>query len=207
MKKRWHKDPSEGRYLTVAAVVLMLLLSACGNDDGGNLAGIDLENLELPESTTSDEVGDNEVATTGIGFGGGGSGSSGCGTVEDIGPSSTATGTLSTGDCLLSDLIINFPPDGTFVDEYRVSLSTAANLTVTMTSADFDAYLIVVDRSESCASGGCPLSSIIFFDDNGGGGPNGTNASLTMSLSSGTYLIFANSTVADQGSYRLETSF
>ena len=184
----------------------MLLLSACGNDDSGSLAGLDLDNLELAETTGDEEVDDNEVATTGIGFGGGGSGSSGCGTVEDIGPSSSVTGTLSTGDCLLSDLIINFPPDGTFVDEYRVSLSTAATLTVTMTSVDMDAYLIVVDRSESCVSG-CPFSSIIFFDDNGGGGPNGTNASLTMSLSSGTYLIFANSTVADQGSYRLETSF
>ena len=96
-----------------------------------------------------------------------------CSVVQPIALGATVNGTLSTSDCLLFD--------GTYIDFWSFSLSSAMTVTLSLTSADFDTYLILLsgDRTE------------LFGEDDDGG--TGFNSLLTVSLSAGSYTAIANS--------------
>lgn len=130
-----------------------------------------------------------------------------CGTVVDISPNGMLNGRLESGDCRLSDLD-PIGGDSTFVDEYRVTLSMAGTLTVTMRSSEVDTFLWLLDRSDSCA-GGCTAAQamVITVDDDSGGGVNGTDSTIVFGLAAGSYLILANSFFPESGSYTIETTF
>ncbi len=132
---------------------------------------------------------------------------SGCGTVTDIGTSSLLNGELDASDCRMSDLDPT-SADTSFVDEYLLTLSSPATMTITMRSNDLDSYLGVLGRSTSCASG-CTAAeaNLLASDDDSGGGASGLDAQITISLNAGSYIIIANSYDPEPGSYTLETSF
>lgn len=142
--------------------------------------------------------------------GGGGSSSSGgnnCGTVVDIGPGSMANGMLESGDCMVSDLDPT-SGDTSFADEYRLTLSTPATMTITMRSNSLDSFLLLLGRSTTCASG-CTLAQSMFItsDDDSGVGTTGFDSQIIFALNAGSYMIVANSIFPGPGSYTLETSF
>ncbi len=132
----------------------------------------------------------------------GGGGSNKCGTVINIGLNSSVEGTLENGDCRADDI---FPGTGdmTFVDEYRITLNNGGILDITMRSADFDAFIVLMDTSTSCANG-CDLTQIIATDDDT---DVGFDALISIDLAAGTYGIGANSIFPATGSYTLETVF
>ena len=120
-----------------------------------------------------------------------------CGPVIDITPVSSTNDALTTSDCTVEAL---FPGsgDGTFVDQYRITLPSGGRLTVRMTSMQFDTLLVLLPS---------PLQlSIIAIDDDGGGG---TDSLITMELDKGAYIILANSALVNPvtGSYTLTTTF
>ncbi len=132
---------------------------------------------------------------------------SGCGTVTDIGPSSLLNGEFDAGDCRMSDLDPT-STDTSYADEYRLTLSSPATMTITMRSNDVDSLLVLLDRSTSC-SAGCTAAeaNVLALDDDSGGGTSGFDAQITISLDAGSYIIVANSYDPGPGSYTLETSF
>jgi hypothetical protein len=114
----------------------------------------------------------------------------------------TKNGSLATGDCRL-------PFDGSFIDVYTFSGTAGQTFSIELNSADFNAYLLLLDPSGSELAG----------NDNGGaGGAGGQNtnaripalsadpnapASITLPTT-GTYTIYANSNSAGQtGAYTL----
>ena len=138
----------------------------------------------------------------GGGGGGGGGNDNTCGTVVDIGVNSVVDGFLQGGDCRVDDI---FPGSGdtSFVDEYRVTLTTGGTLTITMRSTDLDSFLALLNTSTSCVNG-CNPALIITTDDDSGGG---LDALIDIDLAAGTYGIGVNSILPGPGSYTLETSF
>jgi hypothetical protein len=137
--------------------------------------------------------------------GGGSSSNKPCGSVVDIGPNSKVDGVLQDGDCRVDDI---FPgeDDSSFVDEYRITLTTGGTLIITMRSTELDSFLALLNTSASCAEG-CDPAVIIATDDDSGGGVSGTDALISMDLAAGTYGIGANSVFPNSGSYTLETLF
>ena len=121
-------------------------------------------------------IGRDQVQTVDGGNGGG---------VSDLtdGGSTSYTGTLAAGDLLA--------PDGSWYDEYPVTLNSGGRLVVTMESDDFDAYLTIMAPSGATTS-----------DDDGGGG---TNSRVERTVDeAGTWRIRANSLRAGQtGDYRV----
>ena len=89
----------------------------------------------------------------------------------------TVNGNLTTGDCPLGD--------GTFYDAYSFTATAGQQIAVSMTSSQFDTFLIL-NR---------PDGSILTIDDDGAGGTNSRIPSgggfITLSAS-GTYTIWAN---------------
>ncbi len=142
------------------------------------------------------------VACGGSGSGGGGDdgNDNACGTVVDIDPNSIVDATLEDGDCRVDDI---FPGAGdpSFVDEYRVTLTTGGTLNITMTSTDLDSFLVLIDTSTSCANG-CDPALIIATDDDSGGG---FDSFISIDLAAGTYGIGANSFLPVSGNYSLIT--
>ena len=138
--------------------------------------------------------------------GGGSSGDSGggtslpvaCAAPTAIEPDDTISGSLASSDCTIVRLFPSETGDQSLLDQYEVTLPTAGELTVTMRSTDFDAFLILFDSP--------PTIPPIAEDDDSGGG---LDAMITADLAAGTYLIVANSATltAVTGPYTLTTSF
>jgi subtilisin len=104
----------------------------------------------------------------------------------------TVNGTLSNSDCQLSD--------GSFFDSYTFSGTAGQAISVSMSSATFDTYLLLLR----------PDSTLLAEDDDGGGSFNSripaTSGTITLP-STGTYRILANSFSAGvTGAYSLTLS-
>jgi hypothetical protein len=111
-----------------------------------------------------------------------------CATVRTYSVGQTVNGTLSGSSCIL-------PGDGSYVDYYEMRLSSQSSVTLTMRSAQVDAYLLVWNRA---------TGALVTQDDDSGGG---LDARLTYSFPAGTYVIGANSYDAGEtGSYTLSSN-
>jgi hypothetical protein len=117
-----------------------------------------------------------------------------CNVQTPIAPNATVSGTLAPGDCTIAQLA-GGGSDTSFVDLYQVTLPVAGTLTISLQSANFDAFLFL--RRANLAS--------IASDNNSGGG---SNALITRPLNAGTYIILANSFFnGETGAYTLTTAF
>jgi hypothetical protein len=96
----------------------------------------------------------------------------------------TVNGTLSSSDCTLDD--------GTYVDLYGFTVATTREVTITLRSTAFDAYLALFNSS----------GAVLEQDDDDGGG---SDARIVRTLTPGTYFIAANSFDIDTGAYTLTT--
>jgi hypothetical protein len=121
-----------------------------------------------------------------------------CAAPTAIEPDEIVSGSLSSGDCTIVGLFPSQSGDGSLLDQYAVTLPAAGELTITMRSADFDAFLLLFDSP--------PVIPPIAEDDDSGGN---LDAMMTVNLAAGTYVIAANSATltAVTGSYTLTTSF
>lgn len=116
--------------------------------------------------------------------------SSGCGLLKKRTPvNQTVSGTIATGDLVLQQ-------DNSLYDDYTIEVDSGWTIHATMTSNDFDTYLILMDPSGSKAA---------FNDDDASLGGRGTNSQVThVATSAGTYHIYANSYQSGQtGAYQL----
>jgi hypothetical protein len=94
---------------------------------------------------------------------------------------SSTTGQLTTADCSLQDL--------TRYDVYSFSGTSGQEVTITLTSTDFDAYLFLLDPSGS---------NDVAQDDDSAGGVNGTDARIIFTLNqTGTWFIVTNALEPD----------
>jgi hypothetical protein len=114
--------------------------------------------------------------------------SSPCDASTPIALGQSLNGTLSTSDCALED--------GSFMDQYQITISANARIQIDVTSAAFDAYLILFLRN---ADG---TKTAVGADNNSAGG---TNARITRDVVAGeTYIIGANSLLANiTGAYQV----
>jgi hypothetical protein len=111
----------------------------------------------------------------------------GC-TVRSHNIGSTVNGTL-TSACNL---------EGEYYDLYEFRLTQARTITITLGSAQFDTFLVLVQRT------GADAAEFIAADDDGG---TGTNSRLSRALQAGTYMIAVTSFGGTEtGSYSLNTS-
>jgi hypothetical protein len=108
----------------------------------------------------------------------------GCTTFQTITVGGTAQGTLAQGDCQLD-------VDDTFADFYELELTAARQVTITLTSTDFNAYLLLFRRTGQ------------LIDQNDDMSQSDFDAQLVVNLSAGTYVIAANSANVDSGAYTL----
>lgn len=104
----------------------------------------------------------------------------------------TVNGNLTTADCPADD--------GTFYDAYSFSATAGTRVSISLSSNDFDTFLIL-NR---------PDGSILSFNDDGGGGTNSripANGFITLPVN-GTYTIWANAFDPDDttGAYSLSIS-
>ena len=111
-----------------------------------------------------------------------------CDRVSSYSLGTTLTGALTTSDCVL-------PVDDSYVDYYRVDVSSARTVSITMRSNDIDSYLILFDEN----------GDVVDFDDDSD--PNSSYGSrLDVSLDAGRYYLAANSAFVDEtGSYTLSS--
>ena len=122
-----------------------------------------------------------------------------CNVVVDIGPNDSVSGSLSSGDCTIQQLL-GVPGDISFVDQYRVTLLASGTLTIDMVSPNtfqLDPWLWLFNEN---------LTSLLAVDDDGG---VGFNARISIGLAPGTYMILANSafpTIQETGPYTLTTN-
>lgn len=101
-----------------------------------------------------------------------------------VGCNESVNGFLEDGDCALSD--------DTFLDVYSLTLTAPTTVTITLSSADFDSYLFLLD-------GFC---NILAQNDD----CVGVNSCLTQLLPAGTYYVGANSFDVETGSYTVAVS-
>src|SRR5688572_21361932 len=117
----------------------------------------------------------------------------GCPNTAPITPGVTVNGSLTAGDCQLSD--------GSRFDEWTFSATAGQTLSISMTSAQFDTYLLLLD----------PSNNTVGEDDDGGDGTNSripTNSGNLTVNATGTYAILANGfSPTDLGSYSLTLTF
>ena len=108
----------------------------------------------------------------------------------------TVNGKLESGDCTFGQLSAA-SSDPSFVDLYQISAEFAGTLTVTMTSAVLDSYLILSDLG---------LTSTLIFDDDSAGG---LDAQFSVVVEPGGYIILANYFEATEitGNYLLASTF
>lgn len=96
----------------------------------------------------------------------------------------TIRGSLGASSCVRGD--------GSYADVYRLVITRAQTVTLTMRSGAFDAYLSLRDASDA----------LVGNDDDGAGG---TDARLSARLQPGTYYIFANTLRGgDTGDYTIQ---
>jgi hypothetical protein len=92
-----------------------------------------------------------------------------CASKAKLDPGANVMGTIQFSGC---------PYNGSFADIYEFHLGDATSIDVQLTTADFDAYLILLDEQ----------GNLVDEDDNSGGD---TNARITNVLPAGTYYIVA----------------
>jgi hypothetical protein len=111
-----------------------------------------------------------------------------CGHEEQLQCGIATTGTLQTGDCVLSS-------DNTLFDVWTFTGVAGQSVTITMDSTAVDSYLILLN----------PSGGVVDEDDDSNGG---NNARITATLpSSGTYEVVTNTFAAGQtGSYTVRVS-
>lgn len=111
-------------------------------------------------------------------------------------PNSVTSESLGASDCTLAD-VIGSEGDASFVDPYRVTLTTGGHLSVSMQSTDVDAYIWLFNND---------LSTLIAADDDSG---TGLDAFATLNLAAGTYVILAGTALPEPqfGAYTLTLSF
>jgi hypothetical protein len=114
--------------------------------------------------------------------------SSPCDASTPIAIGQVLNGTLSTSDCALQD--------GSFMDQYQITITAGGRLQFDVSSSSFDAYLILFLRNPDGST------VAVGADDNSGGG---TNARITRTVVAGeTYVIGANSLLANAtGAYQV----
>jgi hypothetical protein len=111
-----------------------------------------------------------------------------CATVRTYSVGQTVNGTLSGSSCSLAS-------DGSYIDYYEMRVSSQRSVTLTMRSAQVDAFLLVWNRA---------TGALVVLDDDSGGG---LDALLTHDFPAGTYVIGANAYAAGQtGSYTLSSN-
>jgi Lamin Tail Domain len=109
----------------------------------------------------------------------------------------TVNGTLDANDCKLTS-------DNSSYDAYSFTANAGQQVSITMTSAAFDAFLELIPPGGSIAN-----EDFMATDDNSAGGTNahippGTTNGFAVLPASGTYIILANSALAGQtGNYSL----
>ncbi|MBS1795850.1 MAG: VCBS repeat-containing protein [Acidobacteria bacterium] len=117
-----------------------------------------------------------------------------CPSAQPIAFGQTVGGALQSGDCTYTD--------NSFYDAYTFSGTAGQQISIAMSSAQFNSYLFLYQ-------GNYPGGSVVAQDDNGGGGSNAripANGFLTLPAT-GTYTILANSFAAGEtGSYSLTLS-
>ncbi|MCB1647521.1 MAG: hypothetical protein KDI36_18810 [Pseudomonadales bacterium] len=113
--------------------------------------------------------------------------------VTDLVPNTTISGSLSADDCTIKDLLGG--TDGSKVDQYRLTLPVSDSVTFTMQSDALDPFLYLYNND---------LTERLADDDDSG---TGLNATLTTTLSAGTYRVLANSStqLSALGDYQLIT--
>lgn len=106
-----------------------------------------------------------------------------CSGGQQIAVGESVNGSLQPGD----DLDV----DGAFLDRYALAVEDDGEVTITLTSVDFDAWLWLLDEDES----------VLDSDDDSAGD---FNARITMSLDRGCYLVDATSfEEGETGDYEL----
>jgi hypothetical protein len=112
-------------------------------------------------------------------------------TIQGIPCGSTNSGQLASTDCFLTDPMPQF--DHSYYDVYSFEGTAGQQVTITMSSAVFDTFLILVDTSGRTTA---------TRDHDGGGG---TTSQIVFTLNqTGTWFIAANSWLGNQfGSYTL----
>jgi len=109
-----------------------------------------------------------------------------CAWREPFGVPATASGLLSSADCLYSD--------GSYVDYYGLSLSTQRAARIRLVSSAFDAFLLLTD------SGGAAIAA----DDDDA---TSTNSEILILMAPGSYVVGANSYLAGEtGAYTLTSA-
>jgi hypothetical protein len=115
-----------------------------------------------------------------------------CPVKTPITPGQTINGNLANNDCTLSD--------GSFFDEYTFTATAGQQLWISMSSATFDTYLIMLDPD-----------NVDTQDDDGGGGTNSRipqGSGFITVTKNGTYSILANSfDPATTGAYQVTLTF
>lgn len=104
--------------------------------------------------------------------------------------SGTLEGSLDAADCLAGEILGGV--DASRADVYEIQLTVRTELTATLESADFDAFLVIVDAT----------GNRLAEDDDSHGN---LNATVSLTLDPGTFRIVANSatTVMETGTYQL----
>jgi hypothetical protein len=172
-----------GRLFALMGLVFSLVLSLTVTvpaQKAGNAAKADnLTNAKLPK-------GKQDIVRQRFGIA---PNLTGCPSTFPITPGVTVNGTLTAGDCDLGD--------GSRFDEWTFTASAGQTVSISMTSAQFNTYLFLIDSNLDA----------IAQDNNGGGGTNSripaVSGNITISQA-GTYGILANGfSSADLGSYSL----
>ena len=110
----------------------------------------------------------------------------GCDRVHSFSLGNSASGTLDTGDCVLTD--------GSAVELYRFRINDFRTVYVSASSNNVDPYVEILDQS----------GNVIAEEDNGGSG----YSELTTDLSSGTYYIAVTTyQPGDYGDFVLDTDY
>jgi hypothetical protein len=145
----------------------------------------------MANSFGAGETGAYDLSMTAVGSGGSGSGGSGGGSGSVLRVGSSASGSLSSSDATLDD--------GSYFDEWSYSGQGGESITVTMTSADVDSYLLAF------LGNGMSSGEYLAEDDDSGGG---LNAQITLTLpASGTYTFVANTFgQGETGSYEMSVT-
>jgi hypothetical protein len=109
-----------------------------------------------------------------------------CPEVGSIGVGGAVFGSLANTDCSYAG--------GFYADAYVVEVTSGDELTFSLDSPDFDAYLALLG----------PAGHFLLDDDDSGGGPDGTNSLFNASLAPGWYVVHVTSfSTGEIGDYSL----
>ncbi len=123
----------------------------------------------------------------------------GCAARGSLTADGLVSGGLALGDCQLSaSLFVEGLEDGQFFDVFTFRGSAGDSIDVVLSSANFDAFLLVADLEELVLGG----------DDDSGGGVNGTDAAVTLvfETSETLLLIVTSFSPGEVGGYSLSAA-